>query len=122
MNPLWNGFLMRTITRLLWPLLSVGMEVVFRFYISDTIVFPNQSILVLAFILPAAYISDFKNEVPVNLIAMLSLIGTVPFMSAIAIDKPIVYWSGFSLYVFYLLLFLSIDVTKTYQRIKEVTE
>lgn len=119
---MWNELILRSITRLLWPLVPIGMEVALRFYVSGAIVFPNQSILVLAFILPAAYIADFKGEIPVNLISILSLIGTVPFMSSIVVDKPVVYWSGFSLYVFYLLLFLAIDVVTTYQRVKEVAE
>lgn len=98
------------------------MELALRFFMTGSFVFPNQSILVLAFVLPAAYLTDFRNKVSINLIGILCLIGTVPFMSSVVVNKPIVYWSGFYLYLSYLLLFLSIDIVATYQKIKEVAE
>lgn len=119
---MWTEFILRSITRLLWPLVPIGMELALRFYVTDSLVFPNQSILVLAFIIPAAYITDFKGDVSVHLISILSLVGTVPFMSSVVVNKPIVYWSGFYLYAFYLALFLLIDAVTTYQKVKEVAE
>ena len=119
---MWNELILRSITRLLWPIVPIGMELALRFYVTGSFEFPTQSILVLAFIIPAAYLTDFKGEVSVNLISILSLAGTVPFMSSVVVNKPIVYWSGFYLYLFYLALFLLIDIVTTYQKVKEVAE
>ncbi len=119
---MWNELSLRVITRLLWPLIPISMEVAIRYLVAGNIVFPNQSILVLAFILPASYLTDFRGKVPIHLISMLCLIGTVPFVSSVLTSDPVVYWVGLYVFLIYAAAFLAVDVLLTYKKAKEAIE
>ena len=119
---LWNTFFYRIIIRVIWPIVPICLEIFIRVLINKQVTFPNQTVLVLAFILPSSYLPDFKTEISINLISMLCLIATVPFFCSIVSNQGIVFWMGFILFVFFLILFLLLDFLKTYKSYSKIIE
>ena len=119
---IWNNFFYRCIIRILWPLIPISMEFLVRFLIKVEIQFPNKTILVLAFIIPASYLPDFRGEISINLISMACLLATIPFFCSIISNDEIIYWVGFILFLFFILIFLILDFLTTYRKHSNIIE
>ena len=113
---IWHDFFYRVIIRILWPVIPISMEILIRLLIKSKIEFPNQTILIVAFIMPASYLPDFRSEISINLISMSCLLATIPFFCSIVTNHRIIYWTGFFLFIFFMLLFLLLDFFTTYRK------
>ncbi len=113
---LWRKLLYRVVIRIIWPIIPISMEVLIRALIIKPITFPNQTVLVLAFIVPSSYLPDFRGEISINLISMGCLLATVPFFCSIVADHRTIYWMGFALLLFFMLLFMILDLMTTLRK------
>jgi len=116
LKELWDSYIYRVIIRVLWPIVPICMEIFIRFLIKKAIVFPNQTILVLAFIVPASYLADYKSEISINIISMLCLFSTAPFFCSIVSNSLLIYWVGFILFIFFIVLFIILDFFATLKK------
>lgn len=104
-----EDFYYKIIIRILWPIFPIGMEVLIRSLLGLEIIFPNKSILILAFIIPALYLPDYKSEISLTLLSMCCLLSAVPFFCSIIKQSKEIFWIGFILLLIYIFLFVFLD-------------
>jgi len=104
---IWNKFFYKIIIRILWPVFPIGMEIFIRGLLKMNIIFPNKSVLILTFIIPALYLPDYKDkgEISLTLLSMCCLLSATPFFCSIISQDRIIFWVGFTLLLFYIILF-----------------
>jgi hypothetical protein len=103
-----NAFLYKLIVRILWPIIPIAMEIIIRTLLKIDIVFPDKTILVLAFIIPALFLPDYKGEISLSLLGMCLLFSATPFFCSIVSEDRIIFWIGFFMLLFYIAVFVTL--------------
>lgn len=104
-----SEFIYKIIFRILWPIFPIGMEIAIRFLLELEIIFPNKSILVVTFIVPALYLPDYKDKISLTLLSMCCLLSATPFFCSIVSQKRLIFFVGLFLLLLYIILFTIFD-------------